>query len=536
MTRPRVVIAETLSPATLEALGPHFDVVTCDGTDRTALLTAVREADALLVRSATVVDAEVFRAASRLTVVARAGVGLDNVDVGAATQAGVMVVNAPTSNIVSAAEHAIALLLAVARNIAPASASLRSGEWSRARFTGVELFEKTLGIVGLGRIGVLVAQRMAAFGMDLVAYDPYVSTVRAAALGVRLSTLEELLATADFVTVHLPRTPETIGLIGADELAGARRGIRIVNAARGGIVDEAALAEAIRSGQVGGAGIDVFAVEPTTESPLFGFDNVVVTPHLGASTVEAQERAGIAVATSVRLALAGDIVPDAVNVSGGVIDERVRPGIALTETLGRTLTALCTQVPAHLDIEVRGEIAALDVSVLRLAALKGVFADVVAEQVTYVNAPAVADERGMAVRLVTEDDAGEFRNTICLRATMADGEVRSVAGTVTGPTQVPKLVGVDGYDLEVPFAEHLLVLWYDDRPGVIGAIGQVLGAAGINIAAMQVGRSGLGGSALSVLSVDSAVPPDLLVRLDDEIGARRVRSVDLAATDGSTPR
>jgi len=526
VTRPRVVIAEKLSPATLEALGPDFDVVECDGTDRSVLLAAVADADALLVRSATRVDAEVFAAAPHLTVVARAGVGLDNVDVAAATQAGVMVVNAPTSNIVSAAEHAIALLLACARNIAPASAALKSGTWARNRYTGVELFEKTLGIVGLGRIGALVAQRMAGFGMEMVAYDPYVTPARAAQMGVRLLALDELLEVSDFVTVHLPRTPETIGLIGADELAKARPGLRIVNAARGGIVDEAALAAAIRDGQVAGAGIDVYTVEPTTQSPLFGFDSVVVTPHLGASTAEAQERAGIAVARSVRLALAGELVPDAVNVAGGAIDEDVRPGIGLAEKLGRMLTAMCEEVPAAVDVEVRGQIAALDVSVLQLAALKGVFIDVVAEQVTYVNAPALAAERGVAVRLVTEADAGEFRNTITVRGILTDGQVRSVGGTLTGPSQIHKLVEIDGHDLEVPFAEHLLVLWYADRPGVIGVIGQLLGSHQINIASMQVGRAAAGGSALSVLSVDSAVPDELLAELALRIGAQRIRSID----------
>src|SRR3954470_19565475 len=312
-SRPVVVISEELSPATVAALGPDFEVVHVDGTDRPALLAALARADALLVRSATQVDGEVFDAATRLRVVARAGVGLDNVDVRAATQAGVMVVNAPTSNIVSAAEHAIALVLAVARRVPQAHASLKSGSRKRSAFTGVELFEKTLGVVGLGRIGVLVAQRLAAFGMSVVAYDPYVGATRAAQLGVRLVSLEELLAAADVITVHLPRTPETVGLLGADALARVKPGVIVVNAARGGIVDEAALHAAVKEGRVAAAGLDVFAAEPCTDSPLFELESVVVTPHLGASTAEAQERAGISVARSVRLALAGELVPDAVN-------------------------------------------------------------------------------------------------------------------------------------------------------------------------------------------------------------------------------
>lgn len=311
--RPVVLLAEELSPATVAVLGDEVEVHRCDGADRTALLAALAEADAVLVRSATRMDAEAIAAAPRLRVIARAGVGLDNVDVAAATAAGVLVVNAPTSNIVSAAELAIGLLLSVARHIPQADAALKGGSWQRGRFTGVELCGKVLGVVGVGRIGSLVARRMAAFDMEVLAYDPHVTPERAAELGVRLVSLDELLAAADFITVHLPRTPETLGLLGAEALAKAKPGVRIVNAARGGIVDEAALAEALRSGRVAGAGLDVFATEPCTDSPLFGLAGVVVTPHLGAGTVEAQEKAGVAVAEAVRRALAGREVPEAVN-------------------------------------------------------------------------------------------------------------------------------------------------------------------------------------------------------------------------------
>ena len=321
-------------------------------------------ADALLVRSATRVDAEALAVAKSLRVVARAGVGLDNVDVPAATQAGVMVVNAPTSNVVSAAELAVALLLSVARHVPQATSSLRSGRWERSRFTGTELFEKTIGVVGLGRIGALVAQRIAAFGTTVVAYDPYVTSARAGQLGVRLVTLDELLRISDFITIHLPQTPETVGLIGDAELRRVKPGVRIVNAARGGIVDEAALHAALVDGRVAGAGLDVYVKEPCTDSPLFALDQVVVTPHLGASTDEAQERAGVAVARSVRLALSGELVPDAVNVSGGVIAEDVRPGIPLIEKLGRVFTALAGGAPVQCRVEVHGELIEHDVKVL----------------------------------------------------------------------------------------------------------------------------------------------------------------------------
>jgi D-3-phosphoglycerate dehydrogenase len=525
--RPVVVLAEELSPATLDALGPDFDVVNVDGTDRAALLAAVAAADALLVRSATQVDAELFAAARRLTVVARAGVGLDNIDVRAATQAGVMVVNAPTSNIVSAAEHAVALVLAAARHVPQANAALKGGAWKRSAYTGTELFEKTLGVVGLGRIGVLVAQRLAAFGMSVIAYDPYVGSARAGQLGVRLVGLDELLAAADVLTVHLPKTPETLGLIGADALAKVKPGVVVVNAARGGIVDEVALHSALKEGRVAAAGLDVFATEPCTDSPLFELEHVVVTPHLGASTVEAQERAGISVARSVRLALAGELVPDAVNVSGGVIAEDVRPGIPLVEKLGRVFTALAGSVPAQFDVEVRGEITGSDVTVLRLAALKGLFRDVVEDQVSYVNAPILAQERGIEVRLVTDPVSEEYRNVVVLRGTLAGGTQVSVAGTLTGPKQVEKIVGVDGLDLELPLADHMLVLRYTDRPGVVGTVGGLLGAAGVNIAAMQVGRATEGGEAVCVLTLDQSVPPGVVDDLVREVGASAARLVDL---------
>jgi D-3-phosphoglycerate dehydrogenase len=523
-----VLIAEELSPATVEALGPDFEIRHCDGSDRAQLLAAIGDVDAVLVRSATTVDADVLAAATRLRVVARAGVGLDNVDVKAATQAGVMVVNAPTSNIVSAAEMAIALLLSVARHVPQANTALRDGQWKRSKYVGVELYEKTVGIVGLGRIGVLVAHRLGGFGMKVIAYDPYVSTARAGQLGVRLVGLDELLVESDFISVHLPKTAETAGMIGEEQLRQVKPTVRIINAARGGIVDESALYAALKEGRVAGAAFDVFAKEPCTDSPLFELDTVVVTPHLGASTDEAQERAGIAVAASVRLALTGELVPDAVNVAGGLIAEDVRPGIPLVERLGRVFTALAGGLPAQLDVEVRGEITAFDVSVLRLAALKGLFADVIEEQVTYVNAPVLAAGRGIEVRLLTDPDSPEFRNVITLRGTMADGTPLSVSGTLTGPKQVQKLVGIDGLDLEVPLADRMLVIRYADRPGVIGTIGRLVGDAGVNIAAMQVGRDAEGGKAVSVLILDEALPAAVVDEIQRDIGAD-VRFVDLLA-------
>ncbi|MBA2575010.1 MAG: phosphoglycerate dehydrogenase [Nocardioidaceae bacterium] len=527
MTKPVVLIAEELSPATVEALGPDFEVRHCNGAARADLLRAIKDVDAILVRSATKIDAEALAAATRLKVIARAGVGLDNIDVVQATQSGVMVVNAPTSNIVSAAELTVALLLAAARHIAPANASLKQGEWKRSRYTGVELFEKTVGIVGLGKIGVLVAQRLSAFGMKIIAYDPYVQAGRAAQLGVRLVSLEDLMADADFISVHLPKTAETSGLISDEQLARCKPTAIIVNAARGGIVDEHALHLALKERRIAGAGLDVFASEPCTDSPLFEFDNMVATPHLGASTEEAQENAGIAVAKSVRLALSGELVPDAVNVQGGVIAEDVRPGIPLAERLGRIFTALAGEVAEQLDVEVRGEITQYDVQVLELAALKGVFTDIVEENVSYVNAPLLASERGMAVRLITESESEDHRNLVTLRGTLRDGNQVSVSGTLIGIAQRERLVEINDYDVDLEPTDHLAFFTYQDRPGMVGAIGRILGDADINIGGMQVARDRQGGHALVALSVDSAIPSEVLNQIGAEMQAQLVRYVAL---------
>ena len=527
MSKPIVLIAEELSPATIDALGPDFEIRNVDGASREALLPALADVDAVLIRSATKMDAEAIGVAKKLKVIARAGVGLDNVDVPAATRAGVMVVNAPTSNITSAAELAVGLLLATARNIAPANEALKGGAWKRSKYSGVELLDKKVGVVGFGRIGQLVAERLKGFGVEILAYDPYVSAQRAGQLGAQLVSLDELLEQSDFITVHLPKSPETLGLIGKEALKKVKPTVRIINAARGGIVDEEALAEALREGRVGGAGIDVFATEPTTESPLFEFESVVVTPHLGASTDEAQEKAGVSVARSVRLALGGDLVPDAVNVDGGAVPEEVRPGIALVEKLGRIFTALAGSVPVQLDVDVYGEITEHDVSIWKLAALRGLFTDVTEDPVTYVNAPLIAEQRGCEVRLLTDPATQDFRNVTTLRGTLADGSTVSVSGTLTGPRLIEKIVGVNGFDLEVPLADHMAFFTYVDRPGVIGTVGRLLGDAQVNIAGMQVARKEQGGQALVTLTVDTRVPADVLSAIASEVGAE-VFVVDLA--------
>ncbi|OBB61349.1 phosphoglycerate dehydrogenase [Mycobacterium sp. 852013-51886_SCH5428379] len=527
MTLPVVLIADKLAESTVAALGDQVEVRWVDGPDRPKLLAAVPEADALLVRSATTVDAEVLAAAPKLKIVARAGVGLDNVDVDAATARGVLVVNAPTSNIHSAAEHAVALLLSAARQVPAADATLREHTWKRSSFSGTEIFGKTVGVVGLGRIGQLVAQRLAAFGTHVVAYDPYVSAARAAQLGIELLTLDELLARADFISVHLPKTKETAGLFGKDTLAKTKPGVIIVNAARGGLIDEQALADAITSGHVRAAGLDVFATEPCTDSPLFELPQVVVTPHLGASTAEAQDRAGTDVAASVRLALAGEFVPDAVNVGGGAVGEEVAPWLDLVRKLGVLAGALATDPTTTLSVRVCGELAAEDVEILKLSALRGLFSTVTDQQVTFVNAPALATERGVQSELTTASESPNHRSVVDVRAVAADGSVTNVAGTLSGPQQVQKIVQINGRNFDLRAEGVNLIVNYADQPGALGKIGTLLGGADVNILAAQLSQDAEGPSATILLRLDRDVPADLRTAIADAVGANRLEVVDL---------
>ncbi|EIV59270.1 phosphoglycerate dehydrogenase [Mycobacteroides abscessus] len=526
--RPVVLIADKLAPSTVEALGDGVEVRWVDGPDRPALLAAVPEADALLVRSATTVDAEVLAAGTKLKIVARAGVGLDNVDVKAATARGVLVVNAPTSNIHSAAEHAVTLLLATARQIPAADASLKAHTWKRSSFNGTEIFGKTVGVVGLGRIGQLFAQRLAAFGTHIVAYDPYVSAARAAQLGIELLTLDELLGRADFISVHLPKTPETAGLIGKEALAKTKPGVIIVNAARGGLIDEAALADAIRSGHVRGAGLDVFSTEPCTDSPLFELDQVVVTPHLGASTSEAQDRAGTDVAASVQLALAGEFVPDAINVGGGVVSEEVAPWLEVVRKLGVLIGAVSEQLPTSLSVDVRGELASEDVAVLKLSALRGLFSSVIEDQVTFVNAPSIAEERGVSAEITTATESPNHRSVVDVRAVYADGSVINVAGTLSGPQLVQKIVQINGRNFDLRAEGVNLVINYADVPGALGKIGTVLGGAEVNIQAAQLSQDASGAAATIILRIDRTAPDAVLDEIRAAVGATTLELVDLS--------
>ncbi|MFT4200874.1 phosphoglycerate dehydrogenase [Gordonia sp. (in: high G+C Gram-positive bacteria)] len=526
--RPVVLIADKLAPSTVEALGDDVEVRWVDGPDRPKLLDAVTDADALLVRSATTVDAEVLAAAPKLKIVARAGVGLDNVDVPAATERGVMVVNAPTSNIHSAAEHAIALLMSTARQVPAADATLKEHTWKRSSFSGVELFDKTVGVVGLGRIGQLVAARLAAFETKIIAYDPYVSAAKAAQLGIELVTLDELLERADFITVHLPKTPETAGLIGKEQLAKTREGVIIVNAARGGLIDEQALADAITSGHVRGAGLDVFNTEPCTDSPLFELDQVVVTPHLGASTAEAQDRAGTDVAKSVRLALAGHFVPDAVNITGGAVDEEVAPWLELSRKLGVMVGAISSDVPASVTVDVRGELAAKNVDVLGLSALRGVFSATTDEPVTFVNAPSVAQARGVTSEVTRATESPNHRSVVDVKAVFPDGTSHNVSGTLSGPREVEKIVNINGRNFDLRAEGQNLVLSYADKPGSLGKIATALGAEGIDIQAAGLSQDAEGEGATVLLRVDKELDDALVEKIGASVDAGLVKQVDLS--------
>jgi D-3-phosphoglycerate dehydrogenase / 2-oxoglutarate reductase len=505
----RVLVSEELAERGLEALrSAGHEVITDYGLTPETLLDAVRDADALIVRSATKVTAEVLAAASRLQVVGRAGVGIDNVDVAEATRRGVMVVNAPQANTLSAAEHTMALLLSQARNVPQADAALKAGRWEKSKWEGVELHGKTLGLLGLGHIGTLVAQRASSFGMRLVAWDPWLSAERARTLGVELLELDELVAQADFITVHLRKTPDSVGIIGKELLTKVKPGVRIINAARGGIVDEAALAEAIRDGRVGGAALDVFTEEPTTESPLFEQSSVVVTPHLAGSTREAQDKAGVTIAEQVSLALAGEFVPFAVNVEAAEASEVVRPFVPLAERLGRVFAELSGSIPARIDIEYQGALADSDVSLLTLSVLKGVLGASSEEAVSYVNAPQVLKDRGAEVRETKTTTAHDYVNLIVVRS-----DEHAVGGTLFGMKGEARVVVVDDHATEVPLSRNMLIVRNDDRAGMIGAVGTVLGAAGVNVADFRVGRSPTGAAAMMLLAVDERVSPEVIDQL-----------------------
>jgi D-3-phosphoglycerate dehydrogenase len=520
----RVLVRETIAPAGVDLLREHFTVDVDGDSD---LAEIIDRYDAIVVRSATKVTAELIGLASKLKVIARAGVGVDNVDVEAASRRGIVVANAPESTVVSAAEHTIGLLVALARNIPQAHAALKQGRWERKAWGGVELAGKTLGVLGFGRIGQQVARRAGGLGMRVVAYDPFVAADRFRELGVeRVETPEDVYAAAEFLTLHLPLTTETRRSLDTAAFAGMRDGVRIVNAARGELVDEEALLAAIQSGKVGGAALDVFSEEPYS-GPLLELDNVVVTPHLAASTDEAQDRAGVIVAEQVVAALGGGLVTNAVNIPviGAEDMEALGPYIPLASKLGRIAMELTEGRAEEVTVTTYGGLANYDTRVLTVATLNGLFQGRADRPVNYVNAPLIARERGIEVKEERSQSARDYTNLVRVEIRNGDDETR-VSGTLIGADNRQWLVRALGFDLELELAPVLVLFRYDDVPGVIGRVGTLFGDAGVNIANMTVSRTRRGDKALMVLTVDSMPPPALVQRIRAE-GFDDARVVEL---------
>ena len=503
----KILVRESIAPAGIELLRSRFDV---DEDGDAPLRDRIGEYDAIVIRSATRLDAELIGRAERLKVIGRAGVGVDNVDVDAATRRGIVVVNAPESTVVSAAEHTVGLLVALARNIPQAHAELKQGRWQRSRYAGTELAEKTLGLLGFGRIGQQVARRALGLGMRVVAYDPFVGPDRFRELGAeRVETVGEVYAAADFLTLHLPLTDETRGSLDADAFARMQPGVRIVNAARGELVDEAALADALRSGRVAGAALDVFSEEPYA-GPLLELDNVVVTPHLAASTAEAQDRAGVVVAEQVAAALDGRLVTNAVNIPAiGAEDMEVLGAfVPLAAQLGRLALELAGGRADRVALSYYGGLADYDTRLLTVAALNGAFQGRADRDVNWVNAPLVAAELGVEVSEERRRSSRDFTNLVRVDASSGEEAVR-VAGTTIGRENRRWLVSALGFELEMELAPLMVFFRYDDVPGVIGLVGTLFGAAGVNIANMAVSRTRRAGKALMALSIASPAPEDL---------------------------
>ncbi len=526
----KVLVAEKIASSGVEKLQAHFEVDVKTGMSPEELIETIPAYHGLIVRSATKVTRDVIEAAEHLEVIGRAGVGTDNVDQAAATERGIIVANAPTSNIVSAAEHTIALMLAQSRNIPQANASMKQCKWERSKFVGQEVDGKTLGVVGLGRIGTLVAERAKGLGMRILAYDPYLTDDRAARLGVDTAEdLEELLAESDYVTVHLPKKKETIGMFGPDEFAKMKDGVRLINTARGGIFQEEALIAALESGKVASAGIDVYEVEPCTESPLFGYEQVVVTPHLGASTKEAQGRAGVQIAEQVKAGLLGEPVTNAVNIAPvpPEVLEAIQPFMELADGLGAMLAQTLRGKTSRLEVVFIGGLADVDTRMLKTAVLKGFLSRITPEGINFVNAEYYAEQRGIAVTESKTAESHAYVNAIKVVGYIGDGDAVSIGGALVGKKNEPRLTSLYGYGLDMTPSEHMSFFRYTDVPGMIGKIGTILGEHDVNIASMQVGREKIGGDALMGLNVDTPVGPDLLELIVSEVGVEDAWSVDL---------
>ena len=525
----KVLVKEKIADTGVELLKQSFDVDLGLEMSDEELQESIGGYDAILIRSATKLTPELIERAGQLKVIGRAGTGVDNVDIPAATRRGIVVANAPESNSVAAAEHTLALMLALCRNVPQAHGSLVDGRWERSSFKGTELYGKTLGVVGFGRIGQLVAKRAQSFEMDVVAFDKFVSAERFRELGVEgVSELEDLLGKADIVTLHVPKTPDTIGLIGEESIAAMKDGARVVNCARGELVDLDALHGALEAGKLGGAALDVFPAEPFTEHPLFGRGDVVVTPHLGASTAEAQDRAGIVTAEQVIAALTGGVVTNAVNIAAVRPEEMeaLSPFVPLCEKLGRLAQGLGDGSVDRVTAEFRGRIASHDTRLLGIAVLVGVLSGHTEVPVNLVNAPQMAEERGIELTETKESSAEDFTELVTVRLGSGENEVE-VAGTGVGPRNEPYLVSVWGESFYLPFAEHLAVFRYADRPGMIGKAGTMFGEEGVNIISAAVGAEADGERAVMALTTDAPVRQETIEKILEVEGFSVGRSVDL---------
>lgn len=524
----KVLVTDPLSDHGLRQLTDARDVevVKKIGLTESALIDTIPPYDALLVRSQTQVNERVLDAAKQLKVIGRAGVGVDNIDVPAATERGIVVLNAPDGNTVSTAEHTFAMLMALSRNIPQAYRSLIGGEWNRKKFVGVELRGKTLGVVGMGRIGTEVAKRAKAFGMSVLGYDPFLTGERAKSIGVEKVDLSRLFAESDFITVHTPLIKETHHLIDSDAFAAMKDGVRILNCARGGIVDEEALLAALESGKVAGAALDVFEDEPPTDHPLLKHPRVIATPHLGASTVEAQEHVALDVSEEVLHVLRGETFKNAVNLPSipAELAERIAPYQALAEKLGKFVVQMTEHAVEKITVSYAGSLNEFDTSPLTRMILKGALSCFVTD-VNYVNAVALAKARGIDVTEERSSASRAFTNLITVHMETA-GEELSVAGTLVNGFG-ERIVKINAYSIDLQPEGHLLYIQHQDRPGAIGRVGTILGSHDVNIAAMQVGRRDIGGQAIMVLSVDKPVTADVVTALEALEEVRSVTEIDL---------
>jgi D-3-phosphoglycerate dehydrogenase len=537
----KVLVKEKIADAGISLLREHFDVDVLTEMGEDELRDAIADYEGIVIRSATKLNADLIDRADRLKVIGRAGIGVDNVDVPAATKRGIIVANAPESNIVAAAEHTIAMMLAQARKIPRADASLKAGKWERSKFGGVEVYEKTLGIIGFGRIGQLVAKRAKGFEMNVIGFDPYVSGERFKELGVEHATdVADVYRNADVVTIHLPKTEETLNFLDAEAFAQMKDGVRIVNCARGELLDLDALQQALDSGRVAGAGLDVFPEEPMTEHPIFGYDQVVVTPHLGASTIEAQDRAGVITAEQVVAALTGGLVSNAVNIPRVHSEDLavLGPYMPLATQLGRLAMSLADRTSVdRLEVAYYGHVSAFDTRLVTLSVLNGALAGRIEENVNLVNASAIAEERGINVTELKEHESRDYANLVQV-AVVSDGQRFEVGGTTFGPRHVPHLVSAYGQSFNIELMKHMAILRYSDVPGMIGKVGTVFGEHGLNIASTAVGRApdhepgspaggGSGRLAVMVVTTDSPVPDKVIAEILEIDGFQGARAVTL---------